>query len=77
MYVFDSARDDMAFMRKSGQKYSVITSESDDSIFAVVNTSQQDPAQIEKYLLKLISTVVKESLGVETIETVIDFARKK
>jgi len=39
IFVFDSARADLAFIRKTGQKYHVITSESQDMVFAIFNSS--------------------------------------
>ena len=67
VFVFDYAGEtELAFLHKSGQKYQVITSEAQDSIYAIIN-SQDTTVNTEAQLSKLISMVLEESLGVETM----------
>ena len=48
-----------------------------DSVFAIVDTQAQYASQTDKQLTKLISMALEDSLGVETMQLVSDFARKK
>ena len=48
-----------------------------DSVFAIVDTQAQEASQTDKQLTKLISMALEDSLGVETMQLVSDFARKK
>lgn len=53
----------------------MISSEAQDTIFAIVNS--REDSQIEKKLTKLLEMVLYDSVGLETMEQVSDFARKK
>ena len=77
VYLLDSPNNELSLLHKSGQKYQVIESEALDSIFALVDTQNQDPALTEKQLTKLVTMALESSLGIETMDYVVDFARKK
>ena len=65
MVIFDTSSPDLAFLKKSGQKFQVIVSETQDIVFAIVD-SEQDP-YIDRKLAKLIEMALHDSLGVETM----------
>ena len=76
MFILDTSSP-LTFLHKSGQKYQIIESEALDSVFAIVDTQNQDPAVTDKQLHKLLSMAFEGSLGIETMDHVVDFARKK
>lgn len=75
IHIFDSADPDLAFLKKTGEKYQIVTSEGQDMVFAIFN-SKNDPRMAEK-LGRLIELAVKDSIGLESMQQVHDFARKK
>ena len=53
----------------------MITSEANDSVFAIVDSKAD--AKIADKVGKLIEIALRESLGIESMQQVADFARKK
>lgn len=75
VYVFDSSDSDFAFLKKTGEKYQVITSEASATVLAIVN-SEAD-GEVDQKVGKLIEMALRDALGIETMQQVADFARKK
>ena len=47
VFILDTSSP-LSFLHKSGQKYQIMESEALDSVFAIVDTQNQDPAMTEK-----------------------------
>ena len=75
VFLFDSSDPNLAFLKATGEKYQVITSEANDSVFAIVDSKAD--AKIADKVGKLIEIALRESLGIESMQQVADFARKK
>ena len=53
----------------------MITSESQDMVFAIVNSKED--AQIDTKIEMLIEMAFRDSLGIENPQQIIDFAKRK
>lgn len=60
VFIFDTptAAKELSFL-KHGQKYQVMTSEAQDSVFAVMSTQSQDADVTDKQLTKLVKMVLE------------------
>jgi len=70
VFLFDKAaltkesEKDVKFLKKSGERYDVITSAKLDSVYAIIDSSQ--PSQtIQMQLGKLLGLQLDEALGIE------------
>ena len=80
--LFDQSRlsseeQNLTFLRNTGQKYEILTNDMHDVTFALINTKELTSDRATQMLESLIMHAIHQSLGIETLSSVIEFARKK